>query len=117
MIVLIRLMLAVCASVDAWRWCGWWLTAASLSSPAPGLLSGRQSSSVSRRSTGAPVFALANRHPAILSSRVPVCPSSNGHHSLRGAGPGVSAAAQPWEARAAHAGPQPRSQINTAHTW
>jgi hypothetical protein len=25
---------------------------------------------------------------------------------LRGAGPGVSAAAQPWEARAAHAGPQ-----------
>jgi hypothetical protein len=33
-----------------------------------------------------------------------------------GAGPGVSAAAQPWEARAAHAGPHQRSQINAAHT-
>jgi len=31
--------------------------------------------------------------------------------------PGVSAAAQPWEARAAHAGPRHRTrQINTAHS-
>jgi len=35
---------------------------------------------------------------------------------LRGAGPGVSAAAQPREARAAHAGPQPQGRIKTAHT-
>jgi hypothetical protein len=38
---------------------------------------------------------------------------------LRGARPGVSAAAQPWEARAAHAGPHPRrrrpSRAHLAH--
>jgi hypothetical protein len=37
---------------------------------------------------------------------------------LRRRGPGVSAAAWPWEARAAHAGPQPEDadQIASAHT-
>jgi hypothetical protein len=53
---------------------------------------------------------------ALTALRCRICPFIDQAAPHSGAGPGVSAAAQPWEARAAHAGPHPRSQINTAHT-
>ena len=77
---------------------------------------GQQASSLSHISWRTCVADLLADHKTAQPPHCGIEPYIDQAAPRSGAGPGVSAAAQPWEARAARAGPYPRSQINTAHT-